>query len=514
MSQTTELSKEQLEKMDKAFFGHPKPLSSLFFSEMWERFSFYGIRPLLILYMSALIAEGGLGMERPAAAAIVGLFGGCMYLAALPGGWLADNWLGQKRAVWYGAILIAFGHLSIALSALWGTLFFFLGLVLIVLGTGLFKTCISVMVGSLYREGDSRRVGGFSIFYMGINLGSLIAPFICGWLQKEYGWHWGFGIGGLGMLVALVLFRFNAIPQMLKFNNAMNLDTSWEQPTIQRKNVGVWVAGIMAILVAVIIMAATGAIVIDPLVIVTNMTYIISITVVGYFAYLFIFGNFDATEKKKLVVCLLLMIASAFFWAAFEQKPTSFNLFAKDYTQRQFGSWEMPALWFQSFNPIFIVLLAPVFSLLWVKLAKKNMEPSSVMKFAMGLICAGLGFGLMMLAAKSVLAGGGNGAMVSPLWLTGSILMLTLGELCLSPVGLSSMTNLAPKQIRGQMMGLWFASIAMGNLVAGLIAGGVRADMLDSLPNLFARCATALFIGAAVMMLLSKPVKKLLGQNS
>lgn len=200
------------QKESRTFFGHPYPLGSLFFTEMWERFSFYGIRPLLILFMAATVYDGGMGLARENASAIVGIFAGTMYLAALPGGWLADNWLGQQRAVWYGSILIALGHLSIALSAIMGDNLFFIGLMFIVLGSGLFKTCISVMVGTLYKKGDARRDGGFSLFYMGINMGSFIAPLISGWLIKTHGWHWGFGIGGIGMLVALIIFRVFAVP--------------------------------------------------------------------------------------------------------------------------------------------------------------------------------------------------------------------------------------------------------------------------------------------------------------
>ncbi len=511
MTQISELTQEQVNKLDTAFLGHPKPLRSLFFTELWERFSFYGIRPLLILFMAATLAEGGLGLDRPTASAIVGMFGGALYLAALPGGWLADNWLGQKNAVWYGSILIAFGHLSIALSAAFGTFLFFLGLILIVLGTGLFKTCISVMVGTLYKDGDPRRDGGFTIFYMGINLGSLVAPLICGTLQSNYGWHWGFGIGGVGMLIALLLFKFGTISQLRQFNKAKGLDASWDSPTTQRKNVGKWVAGILVLLAGFIALAANGVIPINPVAIATRSTYIISTCVILYFAYLFFFYGLNKEEKAKLVVCFILFAAAAFFWSAFEQKPTSFNLFAKDYTDRNLSGWEIPTTWFQSLNPVFIVLFAPLFSMFWVALAKRNMRPGSLIQFAMGLVCAGAGFGLMIFAAKSVLSGGGGA--VSPLWLVASILLLTFGELCLSPVGLSTMTELAPKVIRGQLMGLWFTAISLGNLVSGLIGGQVRADQLDNLPTLFARCAIALFIGAVVLFLLNKPVKRLLARS-
>lgn len=512
MSQHSKSNHADIDTLDKSFLGHPKPLRSLFFTELWERFSFYGIRPLLILYMAAALNEGGLAIDRTVASAIVGLFGGSLYLATLPGGWLADNWLGQKKAVWYGAILIACGHLSIALSAIFGSLFFFLGLMLIVFGTGLFKTCVSVMVGTLYKADDPRRDGGFTIFYMGINLGSLTAPIVCGFLSAQYGWHWGFGIGGFGMLIALILFRLKAVPQMLEFDHVKNLDTSWESPTTLKKNVGKWLSVALVILVSFIALCVAGVIVIDPVSLVTRMTYIIASSVFLYFAYLFFFCGLNKEEKVKLIVCFILFASAAFFWSAFEQKPTSFNLFAKDYTDRNIGNWAIPTTWFQSLNPMFIVLLAPLFSFLWVTLAKRKMEPSSLIKFAMGLISAGLGFTLMVFAAKSVLSG--NGAPVSPLWLLFSILLLTTGELCLSPVGLSTMTQFAPKIIRGQVMGLWFTASSLGNLVAGLIGGHVRADQLDSLPELFTHCAMVLFIGAVVLIILNKPIKQLLLKNT
>lgn len=495
-------------QLDTAFFGHPRPLKSLFFTEFWERFSFYGIRPLLIFYMAALVAEGGLGFDRATASAIVGIFGGCMYIAALPGGWLADHWLGQAKAVWYGSLLIACGHLCIALSAILGSTAFFIGLLFIILGSGLFKTCISVLVGTLYKEKDPRRDGGFSIFYMGINMGSFCAPFITGLLKENMGWHWGFGIGGVGMLIALIIFKFSALPNMEKFEKVNNITGNWRNPIALRKGVASWVTFSMIIIAVLVFLIASGFIPVNPITIAKSMTYIIGGSVFLYFFYLFFFCHLNALDKSKLIVCLILFCAAAFFWAAFEQKPTSFNLFAQDYTNRQLFNWTMPATFFQSFNPLFIVLFAPLFSILWIKLAKNKIEPSSFIKFALGLICAGIGFSIMMFAAKNVLAG--NGATVSPFWLISSILLLTLGELFLSPVGLSIMSSLAPQVIRGQVMGLWFAASSIGNLVAGLIGGHVSADQIGNLPTLFWRCAVALFIGAIVLLLLNKPVKSLL----
>ena len=410
--------------------------------------------------------------------------------------------------MWYGSLLIALGHLSIALSAMMGDSMFFIGLMFIVLGSGLFKTCISVMVGTLYKKGDTRRDGGFSLFYMGINIGSFIAPLISGWLIKTHGWHWGFGIGGIGMLVALVIFRLFAVPAMKRYDSEVGLDSTWNNPVAKKNGVGGWLLGLAAGVAIVVALIAQGVIVINPVAVASVLVYVIAVSVALYFIYLFFFAGLNRKERARLLVCFILLVSAAFFWSAFEQKPTSFNLFANDYTNRMIGGFEIPAVWFQSINALFIIILAPVFSWAWPMLARNNVRLSSITKFVIGILCAAAGFGLMMMAAQNVLANGGAG--VSPFWLVGSILMLTLGELCLSPIGLATMTLLAPERMRGQMMGLWFCASALGNLAAGLIGGHVKADQLDMLPDLFARCSIALLICAAVLMVLIVPVRRML----
>lgn len=494
----------------KTFFGHPYPLSSLFLTEMWERFSFYGVRPLLILFMSAALFQGGMGLSVEQASAIVGIFAGGVYITSLPGGWLADNWLGQRRAVWYGSLIIALGHLSIAMSAIWNNTFFFVGLLLIVLGTGLFKTCITVMVGTLYKKEDTRRDGGFSLFYMGINMGSFIAPLIIGPLHEKYGWHIGFGLGGIGMLIALLIFRFYAIPQMRRYDKEVGLDSSWDHPIAQRKHVGKWVGFAMLLLAGLVALISTGTIGFNPSIIAKSSAYIISVCVGIYFFFMFFFGGLNASERSRLLACLILLIAAAFFWSAFEQKPTSFNIFARDYTDRQMGSFEIPTIWFQSINALFIIIFAPLFSWLWPSLAKRSMNPSSMTKFVIGILFAAGGFAIMMLAANQVLA---TQSGVSPGWLVFSILLLTMGELCLSPIGLATMTLLAPQKMRGQVMGLWFCASALGNLAAGIMGGNINKEQLGSMPELFSHVSIALVICAAVLALLIIPVRKML-QNA
>jgi proton-dependent oligopeptide transporter, POT family len=493
------------------FFGHPKPLRGLFLSELWERFSFYGIRPLLILYMSAMTIQGGLGLDRSTAAAIVGIFAGTMYLITIFGGWIADRWLGQARAVWYGSLLIAIGHLSIALTAWFDSLFFYLGLVFIVLGTGLFKTCISVIVGTLYSAQDSRRDAGFSIFYMGINLGSFLAPLLTGLLVQNYGWHIGFGIGGIGMLISLLTFRFISIPELNTFNQAHQIQNTWNSPTHPNTNAPKIVTGFLVFCTALIVLIYFNIIKINPVILATYLTVFICTAVILYFAYLLLFTKTTIAEKKQLIICFILLLVAALFWSTFEQQPTSFNLFAQDFTDRNIAGFEIPTVWFQALNPIFIILCAPIFAWLWVKLGKSNQDPSYISKFIFALIFAAIGFTIMIFASQSILAN--NSATVSPLWIVASLFFLTLGELCLSPVGLSTMTKLAPNFLRGQVMGLWFTAVALGNLVAGLIGGHVAADAIQNLPSLFMRCVFALILGAFILFLLKKPILKLISDS-
>ncbi len=502
--------KHELKQPDKAFFGHPKPLQGLFFTELWERFSYYGIQPLLILYMIAMVNEGGLALDRPTAAAIVGLFAGSMYLMTVFGGWVADNWLGQARAVWYGSIIIALGHLSIALSSLFNQSFFYLGLVLIVLGTGLFKTCISVIVGTLYKTHDARRDAGFSIFYMGINMGSFIAPLITGLLVQNHGWHLGFGIGGIGMLIALLIFRFFALPQLQTFNELRQETNTCNKPVVDNKSAPKIVFSFLFVVAMIIALTLFGIIHINPVMVATYLTLGIGLGIIAYFAYLLLFLNLDQNDKFKIIICFVLLITSALFWSAFEQKPTSFNLFAQDYTNRNVLGFEIPTVWFQSINAFFIIIFAPIAAWLWAKLGKSNKDPNYISKFIIALLLAAGGFLVMSFASRFAISDG----LVSPFWIVGSLFLLTLGELCLSPIGLSTMTKLAPNVIRGQIMGLWFTGTALGNLMAGLIGGQVSADAIEHLPSLFMRCVLALVIGAIVLFLLKKPLNKLMNKTS
>lgn len=490
--------------------GHPRGLSTLFMTEMWERFSYYGLRPLLVLFMSAALMNGGFGFERAQASAIVGIYGASVYLASLPGGWIADRLLGLRRAILYGAICISAGHISIGLSAFaGGRTTFFLGLILIVLGTGLLKPNISAIVGDLYPEGGARRDAGFSIFYMGINIGAFFGQLVTGFLGEAVGWHWGFGAAGVGMLIGLAVFTTRARSTL---GDIGMYPTKHPDATVQarQENQVKLFTGIgVGILALVFLLAASGIITIDAQVIGQYMTYVLVGLAVLYFAFLFIAGGLVGDEKKRVLVIAVLFVAAAIFWSAFEQAPTSLNLFARDFTERNIGGFEVPATWFQSINSAFIIILAPVFAALWTYLGRSGRDLSSPGKFSLGLFFAGVGFFIMIFAANIVV--GSNGALkVSALWLTFSYLFQTIGELCLSPVGLSSMTKLSPRRYVGQMMGIWFLASAVGNLIGGLVGGHVDPEKLEQMPQLFTYTTLSLVISAIVLALLAIPISKMM----
>jgi POT family proton-dependent oligopeptide transporter len=495
---------------DRSFFGHPRGLSTLFFTEMWERFSYYGIRPLLVLYMSAALTAGGFGFSREAASSIVGIYAACVYLASLPGGWVADRLLGLRKAIGIGAALISAGHISIGLSYFAGKPAFFLGLMLIVLGTGLLKPNISAIVGDLYPEGGARRDAGFSVFYMGINIGALVAPLITGYLGEKVSWHLGFAAAGVGMLfgLAVYLLRANRTLGDMGTEPSRHPDPSVQAVQARQMKIGLW--SFLAVIALIVALAVGGVINLDPVKLAQSMSWIMATLTVVYFLYLFVLGGLTGDEKKRVAVILVLFVFAMIFWSAFEQAPTSLNLFAKDYTNRVVAGWEMPTLWLQSANSLFVILLAPVFGMIWVALSKtRSGDLSSPAKFALGLFFAALGFGVMIWAARIVIAGGGH-VRVSPWWLVLSYLLQTFGELSLSPVGLSSMTKLAPRKFSGQMMGVWFAAAALGNLIAGLVGGHVNPENLHEMPALFQQTTLFLLGSAVVLALMIVPIRRMM----
>jgi len=489
---------------DRSFFGHPRGLSTLFFTEMWERFSFYGIRPLLVLFMTAALTQGGFGFDRTTASSIVGIYAACVYLASLPGGWIADRWLGLQRSIFTGGVLIALGHLSIGLSAAFARPAFFLGLILIVMGTGLLKPNVSAIVGGLYPEGGARRDAAFSIFYMGINTGAFIAPLITGILGERVGWHWGFGAAGVGMLIGVIWFKIRCGPTL----GDIGREPSVKDRASQMKVRNIVLAAVAAFAVYVGL-AMAGVVHVNAVTVAERMTIAIVTLAVLYFGYLFIFGGLDGGDKKRVLVILVLFVFSAIFWSAFEQAPTSLNLFARDYTDRVVFGWEMPTSWMQAANSVFVIALAPVFAWIWTAMGKRNLNPSSPAKFAAGLFFAGLGFLVMLAAANLVIEGGGQ-VRVSPWWLVLSYLFQTFGELSLSPVGLSSMTKLAPAKFSGQMMGVWFMATSLGEIIAGLVGGHIDPEKLHEMPKLFQQTAMSLIVAAVICALLSVPIRRMM----
>ncbi len=498
------------------FFGHPKGLSTLFFTEMWERFSFYGLRPLLVLFMAAAVMNGGWGWDRGEASAIVGIYAAMVYLASLPGGWIADKWLGLRKATLYGGSLISLGHITIGASSFTSSKVpFFLGLVFIVLGTGLLKPNISAMVGDLYPEGGSRKDAGFSVFYMGINLGAFIGQLITGYLGETIGWHWGFTAAGIAMILGLIQFYVMA-PKTL---GDIGLEpTKHPDPAVQARqvsNVKIGTAVGLVILAIVFALVASGTIPFSAEVFGTYLAYFLVGIGFVYFAYLLIFGGLNSDEKKRVLVIAVLFVFAAIFWSAFEQTPTALNLFAQDFTERQMGTFLIPATWFQSVNSFWIILIAPVIAAFWTMLGSRNINLSSPVKFAIGLGFAALAFVVMIFASYIVVGEGTVATKVSPLWLVTFYLFLTLGELFVSPVGLSSMTTLSPKRYVGQMMGIWFLASSVGNLIGGLVGGEVDPNNLSAMPRLFT--TTTMFLGGAalVLIILSVPIAKMMaGRNA
>jgi proton-dependent oligopeptide transporter, POT family len=451
--------------------GHPRGLTTLFFTEMWERFSYYGMRALLILFMTASVAEGGLGLETSRAAAIYGLYTAAVYFTAIPGGWIADRLLGQRDAVLYGGILIALGHFSLALNV---TPMFYAGLVLIVIGTGLLKTNVSSIVGQLYAPGDRRRDAGFSIFYMGINLGGFIGPLITSYLGQWIGWHWGFGAAGVGMTLGLIQY----VAGNSRLGNAGRLE---HKPT---NAAWLW-AGVAAASLAVVVAFYL------------LWEYRDLVLFAGtILLFIWLLGQArGAVERKRTLAIIALFVFSTLFWAGFEQVGSSLNLFADRATRNSILGVSFPSGVFQSLNSFFIIVFAPVFAWLWIWLDRRKREPSSPAKFVWGLAFVSLGF--LTVAAAALVSQQSDGARVSPLWLTFVFLFFTFGELALSPVGLSTVTKLAPARLVGTMMGVWFLSISLGNFFGARVAGLFETFPL---PKLFG--AVCLTTGASALLLM------------
>ena len=442
---------------DTRFFGHPSGLATLFFTEMWERFSYYGMRAFLVLYMTAPAAAGGLGFADANATSIYGTYTGSAWGASIIGGFVADRMLGQYRSVLIGGIVIALGHFALAFRSL---AFFYTGLALIVVGTGLLKPSVSTLVGALYDDGDKRRDAGFSLFYMGINSGAILGPIIAGYIAQRIDWHAGFAVAGIGMTLGLVQYVIGR----------KRLRMAMERMEARRPSPA-------ATATARVAPAHEGGLL-----------------------------GFTTLEWRRIAVIVIFFLFAILFWGAYEQAGSTLNLFADRYTRLEVFGFSFPSSWFQSVQPIFVVILAPIFAWIWIKLGRR--DPSVPTKIALGILFMGLSF--LVLVPAGAMAQSGEGVRVSPWWLVLAYFGSELGELCVYPVGMSAVTRLSPARIVGVMMGVWFLSIAFGNKLAGYAAGFISSIPLT---QLFGTVAGVLIVAALIMFALVKPIRALAAEG-
>tara|TARA_B100001769_G_C22091024_1_gene588414 strand:- start:101 stop:1579 length:1479 start_codon:yes stop_codon:yes gene_type:complete len=482
--------------MDKGFFGHPIGLRTLFLTEMWERMSYYGMRALLVLYMTGAITgfNPGLGWSAIEANAIYGIYVGFVYFMVVPGGWIADNILGHQKAVLIGAIIIALGHFTLALPL---TQTFFLGLIFIVLGTGLLKGNISTIVGSLYKDNDDRRESGYTIFYMSINIGSTLGFLICSYLGEKIGWHYGFGAAGVGMTFGV--YQFIKYRHLLGSAGAEPND----MPDEKRSNLIKWTKLSLVFMFIVIGMGLFGLLSFEPRAFAENFAYFLTGVAGIYFIYLFVFAGLNSDERKNLLLLFVLFIGAAAFWSGFDQSASSLSIFARDYTDLTIAGFAMPIGWLQFANPVLVVTFAPIFAGMWAYLGRVNMNPSLPLKFAIGLLFMALSFIVMIYAVRLAMVS----APVGMQWLLITYAIQTWGELALSPIGLAAFSKYSPKRYMGQMFGLWFLASAIGGVLAGLLGGDAMSDGLSSIQPIFAFMIQYYLIIAVILVALSFVIK-------
>jgi POT family proton-dependent oligopeptide transporter len=461
------------------FFGQPRPLATLFGVELWERFSFYGMQGILLLYLIYSTAEGGLGIDETTATGIVGAYGGLVYLSTVGGAWIADRVLGAERTLFFSAVLVMAGH--IALAVLPGLAGVGVGLVLVALGSGGIKATATSLVGTLYAEGDERRDAGFSLFYLGINLGALLGPLLTGLLQTTLGFHYGFGLAALGMALGLAQYTVGRrrLPR-----------SAGEVPAPLTGRERMVAAGAaLAGVIVIVVLALTGVLRADRLnAIVVGVTVVAA---VGYFVLILASRRITRIERRRVLAFIPLWIASAVFWSLYQQQFTVVTLYADSRLDRSLFGWEMPVSWVQSINPVFIIVLSGAFAALWTKLGPR--QPSTPIKFALGTAIMGVAFLLFL-----PMAGGGPGS-APLLGLVGILFVFTIAELLISPVGLSLSTKLAPEAFRTQMVALFFLSVALGSALSGTLAGYYSAE--SEVPYFGVLGAVAIIVGAVVALL-------------
>ena len=495
------------------FFGHPAGLRTLFFAELWERFSYYGMRALLVLFMTAPIAAGGLGWDVAKAGPIYGLYTAMVYLGSLPGGWIADRIIGQRRAVLWGGILIMIGHLVLAIPV---EASFLPGLAFVVLGTGLLKPNISTIVGQLYSPEDARRDAGFSIFYIAINVGALLAPLVTASLAQEQwfkdvltgwgmspasSWHWGFGATAVGMALGVIWYVVDGKTLGDAGMKPAVTDATDVATAKRQLGTGIGVVALVAAIVAALQM--TGMITLTTAKVSNAFGVFLLVFVTAFFAWLLLSKGWTADERKRLIVIAVLFLGASVFWSVFEQAGSTLTLFAERSTRNEVFGLSFGSGKWQSINSLWVVILAPIFAWLWMKLGTRN--PSHAAKFSLGLLFVALGFMLMVPAAQLA----ANGDRVGWWWLLGCYFLHTVGEMCLSPVGLSAMTKLAPARVGSLMMGVWFVATSVGNFIGGQVASVYEKF---SLPQLFGGVGIYALVFAVVLALLVNPIKRMLAR--
>ena len=449
----------------------------------------YGMRALLVLYMTGAVTgfNPGLGWSQVESQAIYGIYSGMVYFMVVPGGWIADNILGHQKAVLIGALIIALGHFTLAIPI---EQTFFLGLIFVVLGTGLLKGNISTIVGQLYDGQDDRRDSGYTIFYMSINIGSTLGFLICSYLGEKIGWHWGFGAAGIGMVFGVI--------QYIKHRHLLG-DAGMhpnEMPDDKRKKYTNYLRISLVGMFSVIGAGLLGFFTIDPRFFAEQFAYFLTIIAGLYFIYLFLFAGLNAGERKNLILLFLLFIGAAAFWSGFDQSAGSLNIFARDYTDLSIAGYEIPVGWLQFANPVIVVLFAPIFAGIWAQLARKNLDPSLPIKFAIGLLFMALSFLVMIVAVKIAI----ESSPVGMQWLLLTYLFQTWGELALSPIGLSAFSRYGPKRYMGQMFGLWFLASAIGGVLAGLLGGEALDGGLETISPVFS-FMIKYYLGIAVLLI-------------
>ena len=483
--------------LDKGFLGHPIGLRTLFLTEMWERMSYYGMRALLVLYMTGAVTNfnPGLGWTQMESQAIYGIYVGMVYFMVVPGGWIADNILGHQKAVLYGAMIIALGHFTLAIPI---QQTFFLGLIFVVLGTGLLKGNISTIVGKLYKEDDGRRESGYTIFYMAINIGSTLGFLVCSYLGEKIGWHWGFGAAGIGMSFGVLQFIYSK-----KLLGVAGINPNPMEDRRRAKLVlGTRIS--LGVMVVVIASGLLGFYSIEPRGFAENFSYFLTVVAGLYFLYLFFFAGLTSAEKRNLILLALLFVGAAAFWSGFDQSASSLSIFARDYTDLSVSGYIIPIGWLQFANPIFVVIFAPIFAGIWTHLGRINLNPALPIKFAFGLMLMAVSFVIMLFAVELAM----ETAPVGMRWLILTYLLQTWGELTLSPIGLAAFSRYSPKKYIGQMFGLWFLASAIGGVLAGLLGGDALDAGLESISPVFNFMIKYYLAIALILIVLSRFIKK------